>query len=120
MAGCVYTGMKTSRSVNGFFKVGMTEDKKPTRRWNAYDLTGLMWVYCPHATRVPLMYLESVARLKAEQIGLQLCGNDCFAYRMDKNKNKIQEGMIMAKVVTEAVCRACEDLHLEYEWLKYL
>lgn len=120
MAGCVYTGMKTSRSVNGFFKVGMTEDEKPTRRWNAYDLTGLMWVYCPKATKVQLMYLESVARLRAEQIGLQLNGNDCFAYQMDKKQNKISEGMAIAEIVTRAVCEACENLKIEYKWLKYL
>lgn len=36
--GCVYTGYKTNRRKNGFFKVGMTEKSEPTSRLTAYNL----------------------------------------------------------------------------------
>ena len=118
--GCVYTGIKTSRSVNGFFKIGMTQEEKPTRRWAAYDLTGLMWVYCPNATKTELFYLESVARLTCERMGMILMGNDCFHYSIDKTINKISQGMAIAQTVTQAVCEECEKLGIEFKWLKFV
>ena len=118
--GCIYTGMKTSRSVNGFFKVGMTEDTKPTRRFKAYDLTGLIWVYCPNATKTQLLYLESVARLKAEQIGMTLQGNDCFWYSIDKSVNKYNQAYDFALQVMQEVADECDRLRIKYECFRYL
>lgn len=113
--GCIYTGMKNSRRVNGFFKIGMTQDDTPQRRLNAYDLTGLMYVYCPKATKTELLYLEGVARLTAERIGMALQGNDCFLYHIEAG-NKAGQATAIARTVTEAVCHHCESLGIEYEW----
>lgn len=113
--GCIYTGMKNSRRVNGFFKVGMTQDSTPTKRWNAYDLMGLMYVYCPKATKTELLYLEAVARLRAERIGMTLQGNDCFLYAIEQG-NKSGQAIAIARAITEEVCQHCEKLGIEYEW----
>lgn len=115
--GCIYTGIKTRRSVNGFFKVGMTEKNKPTSRLSAYDLTPVCWLSVPKATKAELMLMESAARVAVERTGLaKLHGNDCFAYNARKDKWAIALGL--GEEAMSAAIKICYDLGLEWELKK--
>ena len=117
--GCIYTGFKHNHSVNGAFKVGKTEKKKPTTRLTANDLTGLMYFYAPDASPNDLLLLESVARSTAERINeLSPYRIDWFAYRM-KGGNKYAEVAPFAITVMEAVKNMADTMGIKGQVYQY-
>lgn len=111
--GCVYTGYKTNRRKNGFFKVGMTEKSKPTSRLTAYNLQGVFYLEIPKATKAELLYIKSSMRVSVERAGLRLDGNDCFLYSIDA-PNKKQQIQMIAGIALRAAQQACNNLQLNY------
>lgn len=111
--GCVYTGYKTNRRKNGFFKVGMTEKSEPTSRLTAYNLQGIFYLEIPKATKAELLYIESSMRVSVERAGLRLDGNDCFFYLID-TPNKKQQIQMIAEIALHAARQACNSLQLKY------
>lgn len=116
--GCVYTGYKTNRRKNGFFKVGMTEQSRPTSRLSAYDLHGIFYLSIPKSTKSELLFIESSMRVAVERAGLKLNGNDCFQYLIDPLHKK-EQACAIADIALRAACDACERLQLSYKIVSF-
>lgn len=111
--GCVYTGFKTNRSKNGFFKVGMTEKNTPASRLSSYNLQGIFYFEIPKATKAELLFIEAAMRVSVERAGLRLNGNDCFYYIVDR-LNKQQQIKMISQHALLAARNACAQLNLNY------
>ena len=110
--GCVYTGLDTRKSVNGSFKIGMTENKTPTSRLTANGLTLLYYVHIPNASKAELLLMESAMRVAVERMGKKLSGNDYFSY--NARGNKWTPAIQMGKTARDAAIAVCEQLNLKY------
>lgn len=111
--GCVYTGFKTNRSKNGFFKVGMTEKDTPASRLSSYNLQGIFYFEIPKATKAELLFIEAAMRVSVERMGLRLNGNDCFYYMVNR-PNKLQQIKMISQCALSAAQNACAQLNLNY------
>lgn len=117
--GCIYSGMRVG-TVNAVFKIGQTSKDTPTERWTSYSLNPLGYVLCPNATQAELLFLEAVARLACERIGMMPHKTDFFKYRMDK-PNCLHEAITLSdKLVLTEVIKACEDKNIPYTYHKVL
>jgi hypothetical protein len=114
--GCIYTAINYSAIKNGIFKIGMTEDKYPTKRFNANELLGVYYLSCPKATRAELLMLECVARCCCiDTLNLNQVKNDWFPYTIDKRyKNKMTQAETFAQAVMSRVITECEKRNIEY------
>ena len=116
--GCIYTGINTSRSKCGVFKIGQTKDKYPTGRLNANGLTCIYYLSCPSITAVELDLLEAMARYGCQQLGLSQCFDtkDWFNYDIDRRfACKEAQAERFAIAVMARLIQECENMGIHYE-----